>query len=325
MPNLFTFGKLAGLIGLLSAVLVFGQSSKSDLPSSSTSTKTQSGPRIRVDVDLVLANVTVRDSSNRYVTGLSQEDFQLWEDKIEQQIQYFSAERVPVSVGIIFDTSGSMENKLAAARVAANTFLRMSDKDDEYFLVDFSDSPKLAQDFTEDIREMQSGLFTTQARGNTSLFDALYLGLEKVNHGNNSRKALLLITDGQDNHSRYSFSDVREYAKEHDVLIYTIGIIEGDGTQFADLQGRSVLQSFADMTGGIAFFPRQLEALPIICEQIGLALKNQYVLGYRSLNTAGDGKWRKIQVKIKRPKGMPRLHVRAKSGYYAPATAKVMK
>jgi Ca-activated chloride channel family protein len=312
-------GVRAALIGLLCVLLTYGQTNDDSSP---RSTQTQTAPALRVDVDLVLVNATVTDSSNRYVNGLGQDYFQIWEDKIEQQVEYFSAENVPVSVGIIFDVSGSMEDNLAIARDAASTFLRMGDRDDEYFLIQFSDSPQLVQDFTTDIAQLQSRLLFTRAKGNTSLYDALYLGMEQVNRGINPRKALLLITDGQDNHSRYSFSDVREFAREHDVIIYAIGIIGGDSQQFSGFSGRAVLDSLADLTGGVAFFPADLYALPDICARVGMELKNQYVLGYRPLNLANDGKWRKIRVKMKRPKGTPNLSVRAKSGYYASTIAK---
>jgi len=201
----------------------------------------------------------------------------------------------------------------------------MGDRNDEYFLVEFSNSPRLAENFTTDVAKLQSRLLFLRANGMTSLFDALYLGLNQVGHGSNTRKALLLITDGEDNHSRYSFSDVREFAKEHDVQIYAIGIVDDASPQGAGYRGRAVLEDLANLTGGRAFFPPSVYELESICAQIGVDLKNQYVLGYRSLNQSNDGKWRKIQVRINRPKGTPRLSVRAKSGYYASALAKVIK
>src|SRR5262249_15113304 len=150
--------------------------------------------------------------------------------------------------------------------------------------IQFSDSPHLVQDFTTDITKLQSHLLFAQAKGSTSLFDALYLGLEKVNRGSNSRKALLLITDGEDNHSRYTLSDVKELAQERDVMIYSIGILNEFDPRFSGYSGAPILANLAELTGGAAFFPDSLEALPRICEQIGIVLKNQYVLGYRPLN-----------------------------------------
>lgn len=309
-----TCAKVGLLIGLLCSMLTFGQTTKE---------KPTSG--IKVDIDLVLLTATVTDPTHRYVTGLTRDNFEVWEDKLKQDIQYFSQEDVPLSVGIIFDTSGSMESKLMAARAAANTFLRMGDRGDEYFLIEFNDSPHLVQDFTQDITKLQSRLLMTRAKGSTSLYDALYLGLERVNRGNNPRKAIVLISDGEDNHSRYSFSDVREFAREHDVLVYGIGIVDEASAQYSDQSGKGVLEDLAGLTGGVAFFPQSLGALENICAQIGLDLKNQYVIGYHSQNHSTDGKWRKIRIKMNSPKGMPRLSVRAKSGYYAPRIATAMK
>jgi Ca-activated chloride channel family protein len=304
-------------------MLALGQESKQDTKPASA--QAPASPPLRVDVDLVLLNATVTDSANRYITGLQKEHFQVWEDKIEQEILYFSTEDVPLSVGIIFDISGSMEDKLMPARNAASTFMRLGDREDEYFLVQFSNSPRLVQDFTTDITRLQQHLLFMQARGLTSLYDAMYIGLERVTRGHNSRKALLLITDGEDNHSRYSFADLKEFAKERDVEIYAIGIVNQATTQVSGYTGRAVLEGLAKLTGGRAFFPTSIHELESICALIGANLKNQYVLGYRSPNLSHDGKWRKIQVKINRTKDMPRMSVRAKTGYYASAIAKAMK
>src|SRR5207247_9760410 len=180
-------------------------------------------------------------------------------------------------------------------------------------------------DFHTEMAKLQHRLLFTRSKGQTSLYDALYLGLDKVSHGSNIRKVLLLITDGQDNHSRYTFSDVKQFAREHDVMIYSIGIVEGADQQFSEFSGRVLLESLGELTGGIAFFPDSLSALPDICERIGTELKSQYVLGYRPLNTSNDGRWRKVQVKANTRKGLAGLHVRARSGYYAPTIAKGQK
>ena len=310
--------KIAGLIAPLCALLAFGQHSRDG--------KLNEAPHtLRVDVDLVLLHASVTDRRNKFVNGLEKEHFRVWEDKIEQQIEYFSTESVPLSVGIIFDVSGSMEDKLTYARAAANTFLSMGDQDDEYFLVEFSDSARLVQDFTTDTSKLTSKLLFARAKGRTSLYDAMYLALDRVNRGKNVRKALLLITDGEDNRSRYSMSNIREFAREHDVMIYCIGIEDGFPLPITTLSGHAALESLAELTGGVAFFPRDVMALPNICEQIGLDLKNQYVLGYRSLNRSNDGKWRKIRVAVNRPKGLPAVSIRAKSGYYAPGIASLLK
>jgi Ca-activated chloride channel family protein len=275
---------------------------------------------LKVDVDLVLVNATVTDSQNRYITGLEREHFQIWEDKVEQEISYFSAEDVPLSLGIIFDVSGSMKEKLSVARDAAVTFLKTGNPDDEYFLVEFSNRPQLAQDFTTDISRLQNRLIFMPAEGMTALYDAVYLGLEKLGEGTNTKKALLLITDGEDNRSRYTFSNVKEFVKEQDVQIYSIGIVSDWSSQLnTGRMGRALIDELTELTGGRAFFPNSVYELEDICHKIGLELKNQYVVGYSSTNQAKDGKWRKLQMKIEPPRGVPRLNVRSKSGYYAPA------
>ena len=210
--------RIAPFVVLLCAMLSFGQSAHED--ATPDPSRRKPSPTISIDVDLVLLNTTVTDPGNKLVTGLGKESFQVWEDKIQQEIEYFSSENLPLSVGIIFDVSGSMEKNLTPARTAANTFMRMGDRDDEYFLIVFSDSPQLEETFTTDITKLQNRLLLTHAKGSTSLYDALYLGLEQASRGSSSRKALLLITDGLDNHSRYSFSNVKDFAREHDVQIY---------------------------------------------------------------------------------------------------------
>jgi Ca-activated chloride channel family protein len=279
-------------------------------------TQGEAAQTLRIDVDLVLVQATVVDRNNRSVNGLTPEQFRIIEDKIEQNIEYFSTENVPLSVGIVFDVSSSMQNKLAAARAAANVFLDAGEREDEYFIVQFSDAPELVQDFTTDIGTLRSKLNDLRPKGRTSLYDSLYFALETMSRSRNSRKTILLITDGEDNYSRYSMGDVKNFARERDVVIYGIGIDDHLDLDVSGVYGRAVLSSLADLSGGAAFFPRSLDALPEICAQIGLDLKNQYVIGYRSHNSSKDGKWRKIQVKLNTPK---RLHVRAKSGYYAGA------
>jgi Ca-activated chloride channel family protein len=274
---------------------------------------------LKVDVDLVLVNATVTDTRNRYVTGLEKEHFQVWEDKFEQEIAYFSAEDVPLSVGIIFDISGSMKDKLSVARDAAVTFLKMGTPEDESFLIEFAERPQVAVDFTTDISDLQNHLIFSPAKGMTALYDAVYLGLEKLKEGTNPKKALLLITDGEDNRSRYTFSNVKEFVKEQDVQIYSIGIVSEFNSQLGSGRtGRALVEELSELTGGRAFFPDSVYELEDICQKIGIELKNQYVIGYHSTNEATDGKWRKLRVKVNPPRGVSALNVRAKSGYYGP-------
>lgn len=276
---------------------------------------------IKVDVDLVLITATVTDFDGRYITGLGKEHFQIWEDKVEQTIAHFSSEDVPISVGVVFDISGSMKDKISTARDAAATFLKAGNPDDEYFLVEFNDRAQVAENFTADAAKLQTHLIFTPAKGQTALLDAVYLALNKLKEASNPRKALLLITDGEDNHSRYSFSNVKEFVRESDAQIFAIGIVDEWSTGWRMGQvGRILVEDLVKISGGQAFFPGSVDELEDICLKIGVELKNQYVLGYVSANESKDGKWRKIHVKVNPPKGVPRLTVRAKTGYYAPSS-----
>jgi Ca-activated chloride channel homolog len=205
---------------------------------------------IKVDVDLVLVNASVSDSQGRMVTGLRQENFRLWEDKVEQKVEYFSTEDSPVSIGLIFDATGSMQDKISRARDAAVSFLKTGNLDDEFFLVTFSQSPRLTDGFTTDISRLQRHMIFTPAKGLTPLYDAAYLGLETMRSARSKRKALLLITDGEDNHSRYSFSDIKEFVKEQDVQIFIIGIVNPSGELGSDLDGRAIIEDLAQISGG---------------------------------------------------------------------------
>jgi len=261
-----------------------------------------SAQNLKVDVDLVLVNATVTDNYGRYVVGLAQKNFHVWEDKIEQKVEYFSTEDAPISVGIILDASGSMQPMLPYAREAALTFLQTSDARDEYFLIEFSDKPRVMVDMTKDITKLQEQIVFMPAKGSTALYDAVYLGMEKRKKAEYPKRALIAITDGDENHSRYNFTNLRDFVKEQNVQIFTIG---ADGA----------INLIVQQTGGYAFHGA---GLADICEKIAVELKNEYVIGYRSTNQAKDGRWRKVQLKVDTPRGMPsKLSVRAKTGYYA--------
>src|SRR5262245_59843546 len=259
---------------------------------------------LKVDVDLVMVNVSVTDSDNRLVNDLTPENFQIFEDKVEQKIRYFSSEAAPLSLGIVFDVSHSMENKLELARAAAVRFLETGTPEDEYFLIEFSNRAEVAEDFTTDISRLRDQLTLKSAAGATALYDAVYLGLSKVKAGTNPKKALLLITDGEDNHSRYSRGNIREFLRESDVQIYVIDL------------GRALIGDLAEMTGGHSY-RGSLDDLGEICEKIALELKSQYIQGYESSHTTKDDKYRKIRVKSMPPAGLTRINVRAREGYYS--------
>ena len=274
---------------------------------------------IKVEVDLVLVNATVTDPSNRFVTGLEKDHFQLFEDKVEQKLTQFSNEDIATSIGLLFDVSSSMGDKIGRAKDAAIAFLKTSNPDDEFFLLTFADKPSLDEEFTNDVADIQNRLAYKGAKGSTTLYDAVYLGLEKMKQGHNPKKAILLITDGEDTRSRYSLVNVRNAVKESDVQIYAIGIVNSYYSDFSQgRSGRAILEEMTEITGGKAYFPNSVYELEDICTKIAIELKNQYVLGYASTNPAKDGRWRKIKVKLNAPKGLPSLSVRSKTGYFAP-------
>jgi len=269
-------------------------------------------PRFRVDVETVVIRVTVTDSLNRYVVGLEKEHFKVFEDKVEQTLTHFSNDKSPLSVGIILDISGSMGDNMLSARNSVVRFLEQGDEQDEYFLIGFNHQTELLQDFTSRSTNITADIAATGASGRTALYDALYLGLEKIRQAKHDKKALIIITDGEDNSSRYTFSEVKDFAKESDAQIYVIGEKGDIG------YGRGIINEIVRLTGGRAFFPSSFKQLDYYCDLIHTELRNQYVLGYTSSDKNYDGKWRKIKVKLEPPEGLPRLSVRAKEGYFAP-------
>jgi VWFA-related protein len=274
-----------------------------------------------VEVPLVLVQVSVIDPYNRFVTGLRKEHFEIFEDKDQQSIRHFSNEDVPLSAGLVFDASGSMSEKMDKARMAVMQFFRASNPDDEFFLISFNDRPKQLEGFTQDVTVLQSKLNFTEAKGRTSLLDAIYLGIHEMRKAKHSRKVLLIFSDGGDNHSRYSENDIKRAVREADVQIYAVGIFEPFSSRSRtpeELAGPSLLTEIAETTGGRQFPVENLNDLPDIARKIGRELRNLYVIGYSPENTARDGKWRKISVKLKPPRGLPPLQLFSKSGYYAP-------
>jgi Ca-activated chloride channel family protein len=278
---------------------------------------------LKVDVDLVLIPVTVTDGESRYVSGLEPGNFQLWEDNVEQEILNASTEDVPLSVGIILDVSGSMKDKLGVARDAATTFLRtVMNRDDEFFLLDFADRPRVVVDFTREISRVSENLLGVRPKGETALYDAVYEGVDKLRNATHAKKVLLLITDGEDNRSRYTYSNIREYVREQDVQIYAIGIVDPRVSPLAaDGVGRNLIEKLTGLTGAQSFFPDSVHQLEDICFKIGVEIKSQYVLAYHSSNSSADGKWRKLRVRA-HAKTIGGLHVRARPGYYASSGTK---
>jgi Ca-activated chloride channel homolog len=287
-------------------------------PTVKMGTELDGGPVI-TNTDLITLTVTVTDTYGRYVSGLSQKAFSVFDEKQQQEITFFSDDDAPVSVGVIFDVSGSMSgDKIKRARDALAKFIQTSHNSDEYFLIAFNSRAQLLLDKTRDGDSVLNKLTFVQTRNQTALYDACYLGVEKVQRGTHPKRALLLISDGQDNNSRYTFNEVRRLLKESDVVLYGVGILSGgDAGSALGMEGQGILDELAGVSGGKAFFPRSAAEMDDIFEQIALELRHQYSIGYKPANFSNDGKWHKIKVKVSPPRGLPRLFVRSKEGYYA--------
>lgn len=273
---------------------------------------------IRTHVDLVFVPVTVTDIMNRVVVGLQQRNFQLYEGKQSQEIKHFSREDAPVSLGVILDVSGSMESKMERAREAVLNFLEASNPQDEFFLITFSDTPHMVQDFTQAIGDLQEKLLFVRPKGRTALLDALYLGLNKMKEAKYARKALLVISDGGDNHSLYTEKEVKARIKESDVLVYSVGVFDREFATREERLGPELLMQISEVTGAQCYTLDNPNDLPVITQHIGVELRNQYVLAYSPNMLNNNGKWRKIKVKLTLlPKKVPQLRVFARTGYYA--------
>jgi len=281
--------------------------------------KARTARPLSVEVNLVLVPVTVTDGLNRIVTGLDKENFALFEGSQRQDIKHFSSEDEPISVGVIFDMSGSMGDKLQKAKDAVLDFFKTANPDDEFFLIAFNDRPELVADFTNSVEDIQGKLVYTVAKGRTALLDAVYLGMNKMRKARWPKKALLIISDGGDNRSRYTDSEIKDMVKEADVQIFSIGLFDVNAATTEERNGPYLLNEICDVTGGRMFRIDDVGELSDTATKIGIELRNQYVLGYRPTNAAHDGKWRKIRVKLVPPKGLPELIPHFKTGYYAPS------
>ncbi len=270
-------------------------------------------PVYRVGVNSVFMNVSVTDRRDRSIGGLPREAFTVYDEKVKQDITLFKAEQAPVSVGIIFDRSASMaaSGNITGANAAIREFLKSAQPQDEFFLISFNQMPRVTCDFTHDAMRITNQVELDHPAGRTALYDAVYLGLEKIQNATNEKKALLLITDGEDNSSRYSAADVRELAKESNVEFYVIG--ERGQLDF----GRIQLENIAEITGGRAFFPDSFDDFAQYSSMIQEELRSQYLLGYMPSNFGNDGTWHKVQVRLDHLAGFPKLCVRARKGYFS--------
>jgi VWFA-related protein len=258
---------------------------------------------------------------NRPVTGLEKEHFKIFDDKVEQSITHFAMDDEPVAVGLVFDISGSMGPKLRRSRQAAAEFFRTANPEDEFFLVEFNDQPKMVVPLTRKIEEIQNQLTFAQSKGRTALLDAIMLALHELKNSKKNRKALLIISDGGDNSSRYTETEVRNLVRESDTLIYAIGVYEPFGARSRtpeESSGPGLLNDLAEQTGGRSFAADTAE-LPDIAAKIGIELRNRYVLGYSPTDRQRDGRYHRVQVKMVPPHGLPTLKAFWRMGYYAPA------
>jgi len=285
------------------------------------SSEPETALNLRVDTTLVLIPVAVTDSLNRFVLGLQKEDFHLLEDAVEQNVAHFSGEDAPLSVGLVFDESGSMNYKLRTSQAAVTQFLKTMNAGDEAFLVEFGDKARLSVGFTTRTDEIENALKTAQPGGLTAMLDAVNMGLGEMKKARNSRKAIVIISDGGDNHSQYTAAQIESLVREADVQIYAMGVFEPTlsfGLPPEQVSGPQLLSEIATQTGGRAFSAALTTDLPSVAARIAVELRNQYVVGYYPKNQTRDGKYRHVEVKLSQPKGMSPLKAHWRLGYYAP-------
>lgn len=277
----------------------------------------QRDEQITISTDLITVNVIVTDTNGLAVAGLSKSDFNIFDNNKLQEIQFFSNADVPASVSIVFDSSGSMQGKkMKQAKESLAQFIQTSKEQDEFFLIDFNSRPKLLLDRTHDSDVVLNKLTYVEPQGNTALYDAVYLGLEKALSGTHSRKIVLVISDGEDNNSRLTFKDLANRLKETDAVIYAIGF----GGYFASkgtLSGRETLRELAETSGGQAFFPNNSMETDEVFEKIAVEIRRFYSIGYYPSDFAANSKWHRLKVKINFPAGSQRFFVRSRRGYYA--------
>ena len=306
---------------LLAPWVLCGQVSVQPRPKLAPPEETKPKANIRVDTNMVLVPVTVCNPYNQPVTGLEKQHFKIFDDKVEQTITQFSMDDEPVAVGLVFDVSGSMGNKLRESRQAAAEFFKTANPEDEFFLVEFSDTPKLISPMGTSVEEIRNQLTFSPSKGRTALLDAVFLAMHEMKKSQKNRKALLIISDGGDNASRYTESELRNLAKESDVMIYAIGVFESAANRSRspeEASGPGLLNDLCEQTGG-RHFPAEVNELPDIAAKIGVELRNRYVIGYIPTDQQHDGRYHAVSVKVVPPHGLPALHAFWRRGYYAPS------
>jgi Ca-activated chloride channel homolog len=275
---------------------------------------------VKMSTELVSVRVTVTDQNGRAIEGLSKDNFKVYEDKVEQSVSFFNDEDTPASIGIVFDTSNSMSaGKIMLAREALARFIQTSHEQDEYFLIGFDSNPHLLLDGVRGGQAVLDRFNNVYPKGRTALYDAVYLGVEKVSRGIYPKRAIILISDGEDNHSRRGFDDLRRRLQESDVAIYSVGISGNSPSAKSRVTTSSplLMDKLASISGGKSFWLRNAEKMNETFELIAVELRRQYSIGYLPSNFVADGKWRRIKVAVTEPDKSSRLVVRSREGYYA--------
>ena len=273
---------------------------------------------LRVSVDLVLVPVTVTDSLNHPKTDLAREDFTVYEGDQAQQIQYFSTEDSPISVGLLLDVSRSMQDKIDTERAAVEQFFQNANPQDDYFVITFNTQPRVLSDVTQSTNGIETELGLVRPSGSTALLDAVYLGVSKLRKAKYSRRALVIISDGGDNSSRYKLREIKSLVAESDVMLYAIGIFDSTPFKsFEEAMGKRWLSTMTDVTGGHTATIKNLAKLPEECALLSRELRSQYVLGYQPRDRASDGKWHKIKIVVTSPDDATPLRSYYRKGYYA--------
>ncbi|MEP6960933.1 MAG: VWA domain-containing protein [Acidobacteriota bacterium] len=281
-------------------------------PRSKGSTEPAPRPDVRVDTSLVLIPVSVSDPIGRPVAGLEKKNFKVFDNKEPQTIATFSMDDGPVALGLVFDTSSSMSRSLAAARRAAALFVAMANPGDQFLLVEFDSAPRLTVPLTEDLAHIRYELTFNQSRGSTALIDGVYMAMHEIKKSKHERKALILVSDGDDNNSRYSTGELKTVLQESEVLIYSVGMFAGDPA----FTNPGLMRGISEETGGRMFVANT--GLPDIAQKISVDLRNRYLLGYVPTNPARDGLYHKVELELTPPKGLPKLKPFWRRGYYAP-------
>ncbi len=284
-----------------------------------TKATSSQGRAIQVNADLVLVPMTVTDPQNRLVTGLERSNFLLFDSNSQQTIKSFATEDAPISIGIVFDLSGSMQSKFVRARRALSEFLRTCNPQDEFFVIGFNDRPAVLVDYTSDVEDVEARMVMLKPENRTALIDAMYLGVNKLRDAKYARKALLVVSDGGDNRSRYTQGELNRLVRESEVQVYSVGIFDAYAPTVEEQNGPQLLHEIAETTGGRLFVVHDVQDLSDIAQRISEELRNEYVIGYTPTDHRRNGAWRKLNVRLMPPPGLPMLTVHNREGYYAPS------